>query len=90
MRNVAGFLVLFLVGCAVAQAQRLPMVCVESTERACFTSRCGPCAAGKQICQPGGTRWGACIAEEVDRTEMCMDLVDNDCDCVADEECNSL
>jgi len=47
----------------------------------------GACAAGMAVCNATGTGYGACTGDVTPIAEVCGDLLDNDCDGVADDGC---
>ncbi len=60
--------------------------CTPSETRECGTDT-GACEKGVQTCKENG-RWGSCVGETGPTTEICYDLIDNDCDGATDENCN--
>lgn len=64
--------------------------CQPGTTRDCYsgtvgTQDVGPCKAGLQTCDPGGTSWGACVGEVLPVPETCMTVLDDDCDGLTNE-----
>jgi hypothetical protein len=47
----------------------------------------GLCRAGRQICNAGGTMWGACTGAVGPMTEVCGNGLDDDCDGSPDDGC---
>ena len=62
----------------------------EGTIEACYpgpasTHEIGECRDGSRTCQDGS--WGACTGAVLPQSEVCGDLLDNDCNGVSDEGC---
>lgn len=58
-------------------------VCSEGANQSCG-SDVGYCTAGHQLCEDG--TWSECIGAIDPATEICTDLLDNDCDGLADSD----
>ncbi len=77
-------------GCEQNVADNGPCACVPDTSEACYsgpagTQGVGPCLAGVHTCNANGTAFGPCVGEILPAAEGCPDLVDDDCNGVADD-----
>lgn len=66
--------------------------CAPNTMRPCYPGPStevgrGPCRAGMQSCNAGGTAWGACMGAVGPSTEVCGNGLDDDCDGMPDDGC---
>jgi len=66
--------------------------CAPNTTRMCYPGPMsevgrGPCRAGAQVCNAGGTAWGACMGAVGPTSEVCGNGVDDDCDGSPDDGC---
>jgi hypothetical protein len=51
------------------------------------TAGVGICQKGVQVCEAGGSAWGACDGQVLPSPEVCGDELDNDCDGSVDNGC---
>ncbi|MFV8753122.1 MopE-related protein [Nannocystaceae bacterium ST9] len=67
----------------------LCVLCLPASVQSCYTGEggldVGPCLAGEQACLADGTAFGPCEGEVVPTTELCGDLIDQDCNGVVDD-----
>jgi len=66
--------------------------CPAGTTRACYPGpmsevNVGVCRAGRQVCNGGGTAWGACAGAVGPMMEVCGNGLDDDCDGTPDDSC---
>jgi hypothetical protein len=71
----------------------VPGVCAPGANQSCYTGPAGTqgvgaCRAGTQTCDAAG-QWGPCLGEVTPVAEVCGDGIDNDCDGVADDGCQT-
>ncbi len=52
-------------------------VCVYTGDP--LTLNVGPCKAGSRQCNPQGTAWSNCTGEVLPSSDVCTDIIDNDC-----------
>ena len=63
----------------------IPPICTNGQTQACTTGNFGICATGTQTCL--NNVWGTCVANNTAVTEICGNLLDDDCDGQVDENC---
>jgi len=76
-------------GCEWNKLQDGPCTCTPGSTQPCYqgapnTQNVGPCKGGIQTCDTAGTSWGPCIGQVLPVSEICANLVDDDCDGTVD------
>lgn len=69
-----------------------PMACSPGSTASCYTGPSGTtdvglCQSGTKTCDGSGTGYGACVGEVLPATEVCDNMIDEDCDGTADDGC---
>ncbi|MCK6590059.1 MAG: choice-of-anchor L domain-containing protein [Polyangiaceae bacterium] len=77
-------------GCEQNTLQDGDCTCVPGSVQACYygspgTENVGPCVGGQQICDPTGLSWGPCQGQVMPVSEICANMVDEDCNGVVDD-----
>jgi hypothetical protein len=69
--------------------------CTAGATRSCYPGpstevNVGVCRAGTQRCNAGGTAWGACAGAVGPSSEVCGNMLDDDCDGRPDDGCPTM